>query len=188
MALLHYFGPSENGKLHSPMKCPRDFRRATRLQGYKEHFWQELDEEVLRRDYGSLDPAKLREIAPTWDLSPVGRFENDNEFEEYLEGSTLFFCSSTALRRLLLNSHLYELKCFRSADGVLDHLCRVIGHWKKGKALAPVVLEQTGENQLDKLDGYHRLVVAFASGAGEIPFYAKLAQLPPGVREVAEPE
>lgn len=172
----------------SPMKCPKNFKRATRRQEYPEYFWQGLDEERLLKAYGSLDPMRLKGLVPLWDKSPIGRFENAVDCVAFLEDSALYECPTTELKRLLVNSHFYELERFRQANGVLGHLCRVIGHWEKGKPLAPVVLEQTDDYRLDKLDGYHRLVVAFAVGASEIPFYSKLAHPPPAVRKAVEPE
>ena len=80
---------------------------------------------------------------------------------------------------------LYEepdIGTFRATDA---KFLRVLGNWERGTALTPPLLFLQ-DNKFWKWDGHHRIMIALASNAPQIPFYCNDIFNFPGISRVHE--
>ncbi|EHL24808.1 hypothetical protein KYG_00802 [Acidovorax sp. NO-1] len=130
--------------------------------------------EKLIRKYRNKMPA----IVPKWDASPASISFNDIHQEIVSSGLSIYNCQMGELWAGLDRPEFYESNTLWSNNiHVRSKIAGVIDAWAQGTALSPIFLVKHGS--LDKglvSDGNHRLTVARAIGASEVPFMVETAK------------
>jgi len=142
-------------------------------------FWEGLNEVDLNSRFVGADLSAFQRIEPVWDTGQDAMIFNQHN-QEYLESCSLYICPSDRLYELIFLRRHYTFEHFWD-NGNRNKFLRVIGHWLNGQVLSPAVLKPADNGRLIKLDGFHRLAIAFISGSKNIPFYCAFEELPDGI-------
>ena len=129
--------------------------------------------EKLIRKYKNKMPA----IVPKWDASPASISFNDIHQEILSSGLSIYNCQMGELWAGLHDPELFESNTLWSNIHDQTKIAHVIDDWVQDTALSPIFLVKHGS--LDKglvSDGNHRLTVARAIGASEVPFMVETAK------------
>ncbi|MBU2122959.1 MAG: hypothetical protein KJ999_21295 [Gammaproteobacteria bacterium] len=131
------------------------------------------ESENLVRKYRKKMPA----IAPKWDATPASISFNNIDEKIVTSGLSIYNCQMGELWAGLYRPEIYESNTLWSKIHDRAKIARVIDAWAQVTALSPIFLVKHGS--LDKglvADGKHRLTVARAVGASELPFMVETAK------------
>ena len=121
---------------------------------------------------------KMPDIAPQWDATPASTPFNDIPEEIVSSGLSIYNCQMGELWAGLHERELFESNTLWSNNiHVRSKIAQVIDYWVQDTALSPIYLMKHGV--LDQglvVDGNHRLTVARAIGASEVPLMVETAK------------
>ncbi len=134
--------------------------------------WGKSDrDKSLKSRYWKAPQSAYLKLQVHWDYRPIASRLNWEATSDYLSASSLYECESQRLFDLL--SHNHNLRFDRIFEQASENIfLRVISHWEVGTKLTPPVLKLRDDGKLGKIDGFHRLAVAFAAKVSHIPFWA----------------
>lgn len=146
--------------------------RSHRDKNLKERYWNAPQDIYLT--------LKVR-----WDYRATANCFNWEASDDYRLASSLYECESRHLFSFLSQNH--NLEYDHIFNEVTENIfLRVVGHWEMGMALTPPILKLNEDRKLGKIDGYHRLAVAYATKATRIPFWAVLPASFPSVKKLSQ--
>lgn len=116
---------------------------------------------------------KTPDIESHWDVTPQSIAFNDINDKIASAGICIYECDSDALWSGLYEPGIYEAHTLWKEVHDKRKIAKVIEAWSLKTALSPVFLVKHGALDLGLVaDGKHRLTVARAIGATQIPFMA----------------
>jgi hypothetical protein len=127
----------------------------------------------LKARYWNAPQFVYSDLKICWDYRPLANRLNWEAPDETLQNCSLYECQAAQLFSLLSHSQNYQFdRVFQKAEENL--LLRVVGHWERGTPLTPPILKLMEDGKLGKIDGFHRLAVAFAAKVSRVPFWSFL--------------
>ena len=138
----------------------------------------------LKARYWNARQSEYFQLKVHWDYRPLANRLNWEAPDDYLCSSSLYECESQRLFALLSHNHNLRFDhIFEQATA--NSFLRVVSHWETGTALTPPIVELRADGKLGKIDGFHRLAVAFAAKVSPIPFWAVLPVKISGVKRIS---
>lgn len=113
----------------------------------------------------------MPQITAQWDTSANAVDHNDIDPVSLKVGYSLYSCSMNEVWQGIYKPDIYDANTLWSDDHSRKKIAKVIEAWELGKALSPIYLGQRGATAFAVVnDGKHRLTVARAINAFDMPF------------------